>query len=178
MNRRTFVASLAATPLVARIPDLQSLLPHAERRFKPVSGSGHLGWIQVEVQLAMTEREARGLRNREAHDPFDGLIGEFYIDDAHPVEIADHLPGTLTTYETIVGVAAERGIVHTGGFRRGSFVWTVRVSGDIAWAIEVAEWIVALDLPDESRVRLAPSLAQTLLPVENDFSIKVRIDET
>lgn len=139
MNRRTFIAALTLTPVVARIPGPESVWPHAERRFRLARSTDHDGWIQVKVQLALTERIARGIRNQEAHDPFDGLVGEFYIDDAHPVEIPGHLPGTLTTYETIVGVAAARGVIHTGGFRRGRYVWTVRVGGDVSWAIEVAE---------------------------------------
>lgn len=178
MNRRTFIAALTLTPVVARIPGPESVWPHAERRFRLARSTDHDGWIQVKVQLALTERIARGIRNQEAHDPFDGLVGEFYIDDAHPVEIPGHLPGTLTTYETIVGVAAARGVIHTGGFRRGRYVWTVRVGGDVSWAIEVAEWIAALELPDEARIRLAPDLLETLLPTEDDFSIEVRIDES
>ena len=174
MTRRTFVAAFAAAPVLARIPGVQSLRPHAERRFRPVRGSGHHGRIQVEVQLAMSEDDARRLRGREARDPFDGLVGEFYISDSSAVDIPNHLPGTLTAFETVVGVAAEKSFIHTGAFRRGRYVWTVRVSGDVAWAIEVAEWIAALDLPDEARVRLAPTMLEDLLPAEGDFSIDVQ----
>jgi hypothetical protein len=126
--------------------------------------------------MAWSERVAESMRNREAHDPFDGLVGEFYIQDAHPVELPDHLPGTVTTYETVVGVAAERGIIHVGGFRRDSFVWTVRVNGGpVEYAIEAAEVIAGFDLPDAARVPLAPSLLNDLLPEPDDFSRMVEI---
>jgi hypothetical protein len=171
MNRRAFVSALVATPLISRLPNDASLMPSAERRFRLARG----GFIDVEVMLALTERQARELRLREAQDPFNGLAGEFYVSGSSPVDIPDHLPGTLTTFETVVGVAAEQGSVHVGGFRRGCFVWSIRANAPVEHAVETAEAIAAVDLPDELDVRLAPSLLKGLLPVVDDFSVEVRI---
>jgi hypothetical protein len=175
MNRRSFASLLVASPLVVRLPGAIDLTPRAERRFLPASTLDAFGSIDVEVMLAVSERQARGLRNQEAHDPFDGLVGEFYISDSHPVDIADDLPGSVTTYETIVGVAAQKGTVHVGGFRRGKFVWTIRVIGPVDRALEAAEAISRTELPDEIDVRFAPSLLNGLLPEVDDFSVEVRV---
>jgi hypothetical protein len=179
MHRRSFIAALVAALATKQLPALlpaePGLVLRAERRFS--SPFNDFASLTVEVQLAWSERAARGMRNREAHDPFDGLVGEFYIADSSPVEIPDHLPGTVTTYETVVGVAAHEGIVQVGGFRRETFVWTVRVnSGPVNYAIEAAEAIAGFDLPAAAQVRLAPSLLQGLLPTPADFSRKVEIE--
>lgn len=177
MHRRTFATALFVSPFVSRLPGRAGLHPHAERRFVPARSSETFSSIQVEVQLAWTVREAKELRAREGHDPFDGLRGEFYISSSHPVELPDDLPGSITTYETVVGAAAVEGVVHIGGFRRGRFVWTVRVTdGPASYAIEAAEAIRGMELPDERRVRLAPSLLTRLLPVASDFSGDVEIE--
>jgi hypothetical protein len=174
MNRRSFVGALVATPLLALLPNEPTLAPRAERRYRSVEKD--FASLTVEVRMVWAERVARSMRDREAHDPFDGLIGEFYIENAHPVEIPDHLPGTVTTFETIVGVAAERGIIQVGAFWRDTFVWTVRVRGGPAeYAIEAAEAIARFDLPDAPRVAMAPSLLNELLPTPDDFSRPVEI---
>jgi hypothetical protein len=174
MNRRFFVGALVATPLIARLPGEPTLAPRAERRYRSLRSD--FAVLTVEVRTAWTERVARGMRNRQAHDPFNGLKGEFYIENAYPVELPDHLPGTVTTYATVVGYAAEKGVIHIGGFRRGTFVWTVRVNGGpVQYVIEAAEAIAAFDLPDAHRVPLVPSLLDNLLTEPGHFSRPVEI---
>ena len=163
MNRRTLIISLLSLPVTARLPGSPAIVLSSRRRY--TSRSEGAGPVEVEVLLAPTERLARGWRNREAHDPFDGKIGEFYIADAHPLELPEDLPGTATTYETVVGAAAQEGIVHVGGFRRELFVWTVRVHGGAAEdVIRAGEAIAAMPLPDPMEVRLGLASLETLLP--------------
>lgn len=174
MNRRSFIGAFVATPIVAWLPSQPTLTPGAGHLYKSLQND--FASFTVEVQMMLTERVARGIRNREAYDPFDGLRGEFYIDNAYPVELPDHLPDTVTTYATVVGYAAEKGVIHVGGFRRGTFVWTVRVNGGpVEYAIEAAEAIAAFELPDAQRVPLVPTLLNDLLPTPDHFSRPVEI---
>lgn len=177
MHRRSFIAMAATAPFAASFPVFGLANPHAERRFRPGRGVESFGLIQVEVQLARSEQAARGLRNREARDPFDGLVGEFYIADSYPIEVPDVLPGSVTTFETIVGVAGAKGVVHVGGFRRGLFVWTARVTGGpVDYVFDVGNAIVGYELPDEAAVRLTPGLLEGLLPGPEVFPVKVEIE--
>lgn len=163
MNRRAFFFSLLTLPVVAHLPDHEVLSPAAERRY--VSRSGATGPVDIEVLLAPDERRARGWRNREAHDPFDGMMGEFFVSDSHEIRLPSNLPGTATTYETVVGVAAQEGVVHVGGFRRGVFVWTVRVhGGPVEHVIRAGEAIAGMTLPDPVEARFAPGRLEELLP--------------
>lgn len=176
MHRRSFVTMLAAAPFAAFLPGREMLVPSAERRYR--SRSRESGPVDVEVLLAPDERRARGWRNREAHDPFDGMVGELYISDASRLELPADLPGTATTYETVVGVAAQRGVVHVGGFRRGLYVWTVRVHGGPEELIaEAGEAIAAKPLPEPMDVRLVPALIADLLPDADDFSIDLILSD-
>lgn len=42
--------------------------------------------------------------------------------------------------------------------------------------LDVADVVVAYDLPDEAAVRLDPVLLRSLLPEPDDFSVDVEID--
>jgi len=174
---------LAAAPFAGTAPaiarDSPVFVPGAERRFRPARGSEDaFAWIQVEVHLARSERRARAIWGTEAHDPFDGLVGEFYVTDSHPVDIPDELPGSVTTYETIVGAAGVEGIIHVGGFIRGTFVWIARVSeGPVDPVLDIADLIMAYDLPDATHARMDPGLLDDLLPDPEDLAVEVEIED-
>lgn len=175
MNRRTFAASLVATPVFA-MPGLRSLAPSARRTFGGRENA--FAWFIVDVQLAHSRQAARGLRNAEARDPFDGVQGEFYTQGSTAVDLPDHIPGTVISFDTIVGVAAERGVIHVGALRRDAFVWTIRMRGGPAsYVVGVADLIASYDLPSTQRVRLAPSLLNSLLPTPEELSFPVTIRE-
>jgi hypothetical protein len=177
MHRRSFVSMLFAAPVLATLPVQPHL--HAERRYRPVSLlSAGFSWIQVEVYLAWTERGARAIRNREAQDPFDGLVGEFYVSDSHAVDVPADISGTVATFETIVGVAAEEGVIHVGGVMRGNYVWIIRMNGGpVDHVIDLAEGIMTLDLPRESDVLSEPALLHRLLPEPDVFPVEVEVRE-
>ena len=172
LNRRAFAFSLLGAPIVPLLPGREALLPAAERRYR--SRSGEVGPVIVEVVMAPTERHARARRTRESRDPFDGKIGEFYIDEVTPVEVPDGVPGTVTTFATTVGAAAQEGTVHVGGFRRGLFVWTVRMhDGPAEGVIRAGEAIAGMRLPDPVGVRLVPGLMEGLLPGPEVFGTDI-----
>ena len=176
LNRRTFALSIISSPVVFRLAGPSILVPSAERRY--VSRSGDSGPIDVEVLLAPSERRARAWRNREAREPFDGVVGEFYISSSSPIDLPEGVPGTATTYETIVGAAGQEGSVHVGGFRRGLFVWSVRVhGGPMDPLIAAGEEIATMPLLEEIEVRLAPGTIGALLPGPEVFGGDFEVDE-
>ncbi len=175
MNRRAFALSLVSLPFISRLSWREALVPAAERRYR--SRSGDAAPVDVEILLAPTERHARAWRSREAGDPFDGMMGEFFIDEATAVAVPAGVPGTVTTFATIVGVAGVKGTVHVGAFRRGLFVWTVRAHGGSVEVVSRAGEVIAeMRLPDPVEVRFAPGRLEGLLPAPDVFGTDMEVE--
>jgi hypothetical protein len=176
MDRRSFVALLATTPFLADPPVTPYL--HTERRYESTGRvDGTFSRMQIEVFLSLTERTARDIYRWEATDPFDGVVGEFYISGSQRVDIPEAICGSLTAFDTIVGVAAKRGTVHVGGLKRGKFIWILR-GGPVEHMMLLFEQIMAFELPEETEVWFKPVLLERLIPDPEMFPSDIEVLET
>ena len=157
MNRRTLIRTLAVIPFAPEPPRGSRVIAG-----EIVNSNGSIADFRAGVFL--TNKLAEDYRRTWAQDPFGGVQGEWYVDSRRPVKLAP-LPGSGAIYETTVGVAAVKGTITVGAFRRESFTLVVHVAGTAERNLHaIGTWFAELDLPDHMPALLVGTGLRSLIP--------------
>ena len=167
ISRRTFLQSLVATPA------MRFVWWPTERREQFMLD--HRATVLMILSTHPTPRAAEKWRRAYAMIPFDGM-GEWYLQSTEELMLPGALaqmPGSLTRFEYVAGVAAAELSMLVGAFRRDHIACIYRVHGEPEDVVLLAEDFFSRRLPDIVELLWNPMRLQSFVPTTERLGMDV-----
>ena len=167
LSRRTFVGLGIASPLSLSLGSTHEVSENLliDRNVDAM----------LHITAHRSETAAEKWRRQFAIRPFEG-VGEWYLQSADELELPENLaemPGTLTNYDYVIGVAAAEASVLVGAFRREQIGFGFRMRGTEHYAHKLAEFFASQPLPDPFSLLWNPTRLRAFLPTTERLGLDV-----
>lgn len=167
LSRRSFMGLAAVSPLAL------DLGPHRE-----VTANlklDHSVDAKLYVNAHHSADAAETWRRTFALQPFKGF-GEWYLQSANELELPEDLaemPGTLTNFDYVIGVAAAEESVMVGAFRRNFIGFGFRLQGPEEYALALAGFFADQPLPEPFGLLWNPTRLRAFIPTTESLGMDV-----
>lgn len=164
MNRRSFIQTTGLGPLLPMLPSVREL------RVKLTPTNSTTLPVRMIVTAHVSSKKAEQYRRGWTQRPYE-TFGEFDVNSREPRSLPPEfaqMPGALTYFTAIVGVAAQRQIYLIGAFRRDNITVVARIdTSDETQMLAVAEHILLQQIPDPFATIWNESSLRRFLPDES-----------
>lgn len=170
MNRRDFVAGLAALPFVTS----DVCAPRSVKQAYLINGS-----IPTEIRIGafLTERGAEKERRSYMSHPWGVTWSEHYASNPTTLDLPQHLeelPGNLQRWDTVVGAAAVEGELLVGATRRDKVTCIIRMKvAEEDIMLTLANHFAEKRMPDPIAIVLSNRSLERLLPTEKETGLNL-----
>lgn len=166
-NRRSLIGIAAAAPFGMNLGTIRTI----REQFTIANSSD----VLLYVMGHNSEESAERWRRSFALEPFEGM-GEWYLQDSQLLELPRDLaemPGVLTNYDYVIGVAAAEESVMVGAFRREHIGFGFRLQGPQADAELLARFFLDQRLPNTTDLFWSDARLRALVPTTESFGRKI-----